>query len=133
MAPGSYQTYAYARGRDTVIKGTCQSVGCIAYAKGWDSVIDESTELGKSQADYIRHSSGRTFKELKDAAGLTIFRFEAFQRCFTDHRTVPEKFYVRKGDWRQNQGLIRRHVNGLDWAEDCSEQLDRIKTRIERG
>lgn len=133
MAPGSYQTYAYTRGRDTVIKGTCQSVGCIAYAKGWDSVIDESSELGRSQAVYIRTQSGRTFKEMRNEQGLTVFRFEPYQRCFTDHRTIPERFFVRGGDWRQNRGLIRKHVSGLDWAEDQAEHLDRIKTRIERG
>lgn len=133
MPVGAYQTYAYSRRRDTVIKAACQQVGCEAYRKGWDSIIDESTDLGKSQAAYIRTQSGRTFSELKDAAGLTIFRFESGQRCFTDHQTVAESFYVRKGDWRQNQGLIRKHVNGLDWAEDMQENLDRVRTAQERG
>lgn len=133
MPVGAYQTYGYKRSRDIVIKGTCQSVGCPDYRHGWDSIIDETTDLGRSQAHYIRTQSGRTFKELKDVAGLTVFRFESGQRCFTDHRTIREKFYVRGGDWRKNQGLIRAHANGADWAEDQAEHLDRLKTRIERG
>lgn len=133
MPVGAYQTYGYSRRRDTVIKAACQQVGCEAYRKGWDSIIDESTDLGRSQAAYIRTQSGRDFRELKSVEGLTIFRFEPGQRCFTDHQTVAESFYVRKGDWRENRGLIRKHVNGLDWAEDMQENLDRVRTAQERG
>lgn len=133
MAPGAYQTYGYKRGRDTVIVAACRDVGCEQYRNGWDSVIDETTDLGRTQAAYIRQRSGRSFKELRTAAGLTVFRFEPGQRCFTDHQTIPEKFYVRGGDWRQNQGLIRQHANGAEWAEDFGEHQQALADEIEKG
>ena len=133
MPAQAYQTYAYSRGRDIRRKAACQEVGCEAYKHGWESAFDESTELGRQQAHYVRTQSGRTFREYRSEAGLTVFRFEPYQRCFADHQTVAEAFYVRGGDWRLNQGLIRRHVNGRDWAEDMAEQLDTIRTAQERG
>lgn len=133
MDPQAYQTYAYSRGRDIRRKAACQEVGCEAYRHGWESAFDESTELGRQQAHYVRTQSGRTFREYRSEAGLTVFRFEPYQRCFADHQTIAEAFYVRGGDWRLNQGLIRRHANGRDWAEDMAEQLDTIRTAQERG
>lgn len=133
MPAQAYQTYAYRRGRDIRRKAACQEVGCEAYRLGWETAVDEATEMGRQQAHYIRTQSGRTFREYRSEAGLTVFRFEPYQRCFADHQTVAEAFYVRGGDWRLNQGLIRRHANGRDWAEDMAEQLDTIRTAQERG
>ena len=133
LQPGMYQTYAYSRGRDIRRKAACREVGCEAYRHGWETAVDEATEMGRAQARYIRSQSGRTFREYRSEAGLTVFRFEPYQRCFADHQTVAEAFYVRGGDWRQNQGLLRRHANGADWAEDMAEQLDTIRTAQERG
>lgn len=133
MPAQAYQTYAYSRGRDIRRKAACQEVGCEAYRLGWETAVDEATEMGRQQARYIRTQSGRTFREYRSEAGLTVFRFEPYQRCFADHQTVAEAFYVRGGDWRLNQGLIRRHANGRDWAEDMAEQLDTIRTAQERG
>lgn len=133
MPAQAYQTYAYSRGRDIRRKAACQEVGCEAYRLGWETAVDEATEMGRQQAHYIRTQSGRTFREYRSEAGLTVFRFEPYQRCFADHQTVAEAFYVRGGDWRLNQGLIRRHANGRDWAEDMAEQLDTIRTAQERG
>lgn len=133
MPAQAYQTYAYSRGRDIRRKAACQEVGCEAYKHGWETAVDESTEMGRQQARYIRTQSGRTFREYRSEAGLTVFRFEPYQRCFADHQTIAEAFYVRGGDWRLNQGLIRRHANGRDWAEDMAEQLDTIRTAQERG
>jgi hypothetical protein len=133
MPASAYQTFAYARGRDTARKATCQQVGCQAFARGWESTFDESTDLGRSQAHYVRTGSGRAFKESRTGAGLTVFRFEPYQRCFADHKTVAESFSVYGGDRRQNRGVIRRHANGADWAEDFSEHQDKLNTILERG
>lgn len=133
MPAGAYKTYAYSRGRDIRRKAACQEVGCEAYRIGWESMFDETTELGREQAHYVRTGSGRTFKEYRSEAGLTVFRFEPGQRCFRDHETVAEAFYVRGGDFRLNQGLIRRHANGRDWAEDMGEHQQKLADQIERG
>lgn len=133
LAPGAYQTYAYARKRDTVIKSACEQVGCENFRKGWMMVVDERTPLGMAQAHYIRTQSGRTFRDGKVSTGETVFVFESGQRCFADHATIPEAFWVRGGDWRADKGLIRRHKNGLDWAEDFGEHQQRIAAEQERG
>lgn len=80
MPAQAYQTYAYRRGRDIRRKAACQEVGCEAYRLGWETAVDEATEMGRQQAHYIRTQSGRTFREYRSEAGLTVFRFEPYQR-----------------------------------------------------
>lgn len=133
MAVGAYKTYAVAQPSDATVKTACKDAGCLAYHYGWESAVDESTDLGKQQADYIRLRSGRTFKESKTDAGLTVFRFESGQRCFTEHYTKPQIHLVRAGDWRSNLGLIRRHTRGMDWVEDFAEHQDRLAIRLGQG
>lgn len=130
--PGDYQTYTIRRRPDTVIKAACEQVGCEYWRSGWRTTVDETTDLGRSQAAWIRGSSGRTFRESK-SDGLTVFIFDSGQRCFTDHQTIMEKFRVRGGDYRKNLGLIREHTNGVDWAEDLVEHLGRIDEERNRG
>ncbi|MGI5286645.1 hypothetical protein ACQEVF_25355 [Nonomuraea polychroma] len=130
---GAYQTYAWAAPRDTRIKSVCEDVGCMAWLHGWTSTFDESTELGRNQADYVRRRSGRDFKESRTAEGLTVFRFAPYQRCFANHETRPAVWWVRGGDWRQDRGLIRRHTSGRDWVEDFAEHQDRLADRLRRG
>lgn len=134
LAVGDYQTYSIDAPHDRLVKVACEQVGCDAYRHGWESTIDESTDLGQRQARYIRGESRRTFRELRTAAGLTVFRFEPGQRCFADHQTRPEIYLVRDGDWRGNPtGRTRRHVNAADWQEDFGEHQQRIADQIERG
>ncbi|MEV3857725.1 hypothetical protein AB0J38_25795 [Streptomyces sp. NPDC050095] len=127
LAPGAYQTYSITSPRDTSVVAACQQVGCVAWLRGWESAIDESTDLGKTQAAYIRQSSGRTFREMKRADGLTVFRFDSGQRCFTEHKTRPEVYVVRDGDWRGNPtGRTRTHARPQDWVEDFGEHQLRL-------
>lgn len=128
----AYQTYSVTRRPDSFVKAACADVGCQAYLRGWETAVDESTALGQQQAAYIRTKAGRTFSELRRGE-LTIFRFEAKQRCFADHQTVAEKFTVLNGDWRGYQGVRRVHVNGRDWAEDFGEHQQKIHDQIEKG
>ncbi|QDN57390.1 hypothetical protein [Streptomyces sp. S1D4-20] len=134
MPVGAYQTYSITAPRDVTVVAACEQVGCEAWARGWDSVIDESTDLGKTQAAYIRGQSGRTFREMKTEAGLTVFRFEAHQRCFAEHRTRPEIYLVRDGDHRGNPtGRQRQHARPADWVEDFGDHQQRIAEQAERG
>lgn len=116
---------------------TCADVGCEAMAGGWRSVIDESTELGQKQAHYIRRESGRKHVEHRDQAGLTVFEFEAGQRCFAPHQVRldrPEIYLVRGGDFRGNpSGQVRKHANAADWVEDFQDHQGRLAETIERG
>lgn len=134
LAPGAYQTYSIDQPPDTLVRAACEQAGCVAWARGWQSTIDESTPLGAKQAAYIRTQSGRTFREQRTAAGLTVFVFEARQRCFTDHKTRPQLFAVRDGDWRGNPtGRVRQHQRPADWVEDFGEHQLRLIDQQQEG
>ena len=132
--PTDYITYSIRAGRDTSVVAACRDVGCEYWAHGWDTTVDEATDLGKAQAAYIRHKSGRTFTEQRTGAGLTVFRFEAFQRCFTEHRTRPDVFLRRDGDWRGNPTQrVHRHVRAMDWIEDFQEHEGSLADERQKG
>lgn len=129
---GAYKTYQILSPADRDVLTACKDAGCRAWRYGWITEVDEATELGKQQASYIRWKSGRTFTETQ-SAGLTLFRFEARQRCFAEHRTRPELYLVRGGDWRKNLGIITEHVRPADWADDMQETLGAIAERQKKG
>lgn len=135
IAPGAYQTFSVSSPRDTTRKAACEEVGCPDWRDGWESHIDESTELGRQQAVYIRTRSGRTFRELPRASegAVTVFRFEAGQRCFREHHTRAESYAVLSGDWRQYRGVLRRHTRAADWVEDFGEHQQRLADQREKG
>ena len=129
-----YQTFSVRTRSDRAVKTVCEKVGCPAWRQGWESVIDERTDLGKQQAAYIRTQSGRTFREQKTAAGLTVFRFESGQRCFAEHQTRPELYLVRDGDYRGNPtGRRRVHTRAADWVEHMQEEFGRFDEDRHRG
>lgn len=132
--PQAYQTFSVRSRPDKAVRTVCEQVACQAWRQGWESSIDERTDLGKAQAAYIRTESGRTFREMRTEAGLTVFRFESGQRCFADHKTRPELYLVRDGDFRGNPtGQRRQHVRAADWVDDMQEQLGRFNEDRRRG
>ncbi|MBX9392281.1 hypothetical protein K4749_01370 [Streptomyces sp. TRM72054] len=135
LPAAAYQTYTIAQPRDTTVVAACEQVGCPQWRHGWDSVIDERTELGASQAAYIRTQSRRTFREMKTDAGLTVFRFESGQRCFAEHRTRPQLFAVRDGDAARGNptGRVRKHTRPTDWVEDFGENQLRLVEEQRKG
>jgi len=130
---GAFQTYRIISPPDRSVRAACEQVGCQAWLYGWETRLDERTPLGQAQALYIRADSGRTFRELRTAEGLTVFRFEPRQRCFAEHRTRPEMYLVRGGDWREDLGLIRQHQRPVDWVEDFSLHQDRLADQQRKG
>lgn len=134
LAPAAYQTYRISSPRDTLVRAACEQVRCAAWRLGWEMKVDESTDLGKRQAAYLRNKSGRTFRERRTEIGLTVFQFEAGQRCFQDHKTRPELFIVRDGDWRENPtGRTRQHTRPQDWVEDFGEHQQKLVDSQKRG
>lgn len=130
----AYQTFSVRTRSDQLVRTVCEESGCPAWRQGWESVIDESTPLGREQAVYIRAQSGRTFRETRTAAGLTVFRFESGQRCFADHSTRPELYLVRDGDYRGNPtGRQRQHTRPTDWVEHMQEEIGRFNEDRRRG
>ncbi|MCZ4509950.1 hypothetical protein O3Q52_17445 [Streptomyces sp. ActVer] len=151
-APSDYQTYSITSPPDRQVKAACERAGCVGWRHGWQSVIDESTACGATgtgplcawaaagrmpcgtcQATYIRQRSGRTFREQKTGAGLTVFSFESGQRCFAEHQTRPEIYAVRGGDYREITGPTRTHQRATDWQEDFGEHQLRLVDLRQRG
>ncbi|RLV66354.1 hypothetical protein STAN_1875 [Streptomyces sp. CBMAI 2042] len=131
---GAYQTYSITSPTDTTVRAACQQVGCQAWLHGWESTIDEATDLGAQQAAYIRTQARRTFREQRTEGGLTVFRFESGQRCFAEHKTRPEIYAVRDGDWRGNPtGRHRTHARPQDWVEDFGEHQLRLVDQKKEG
>jgi hypothetical protein len=129
-----YQTYEVRAGRDVEIIAACKDVGCPHWTRGWETTVDEMTGLGQSQADYIRTKSGRTFTERKTGDGKTVFLFDAHQRCFREHRTRPDVFLRRHGDFRGNpSGRAFHHTGALEWFEDLIENQQRLNEAIQKG
>lgn len=130
----AYQTFQVVSPQDTSVVVACEQAGCPNWRNGWVTLVDTTTELGARQAAYIRSgATGRSYTELAAKAGEAAFRFDSHQRCFAEHRTRPELYVVRGGDWRSHLGLIRQHRNAADWVEHCAEHQARLHDRIERG
>lgn len=132
MPMQAYQTWSVKSRPDTRVVSVCEKVGCPQWRSGWESVIDEGTELGRSQALFIRRS-GRTFREQKNGLGLTVFRFESGQRCFAEHRTRPELYLVRGGDYRGTVGKVRVHQNPADWVEHVQQHMAGLLDERDKG
>jgi hypothetical protein len=133
LPSSQYQTYAISSPTDRLVLAACHQVGCPAWTHGWESAIDERTELGQGQALYIRTQGGRTFKESRTGDGLTVFRFDSGQRCFSEHRTRPEVYTVKPGDWRGTYGDTRRHASAADWVDEFGEHQQNLADLIEKG
>ena len=126
-----YKTYQIVSPLSTHWRdGTCEEAGCKGYEFGWQTAVDEATDLGARQAHYIRRQSGRRFTERRTEIGLTAFVFEPGQTCFATHKVPlerPELYVVRGGDWRGNpRGDVRRHSSPDAWVDDFATHQDRI-------
>jgi hypothetical protein len=126
---------------------TCEDVDCPHYLLGWQSIIDESTEMGQRQAYYIRKESGRRFREEPGgfavapvpSAGMTVFTFEPGQPCFraSEHKAQngrPERYIQRGGDYRGNpDGRVIEHSGPAPWVDSFGENQERLAAAQERG
>lgn len=141
MPAHAYKTYAIVAPRSThFVPASCAEVDCPHFLNGWQSVIDETTELGQRQAYYIRKQSGRAHREERRPDGLTVFTFEAGQPCFdagkhTRRLDRPELYIVRDGDHRGNpRGTeARQHARPQDWVEDFAEHQQALADEHQKG
>lgn len=149
LSPNKMQTYAVDSPLDThFTKVDCEEVGCGAHDNGWATVVDESSDLGKRQAAYIRTECRPTtaklapgaqcrarYIESRTEAGWTAFTFPPGQQCFQTHqKRLPreELYLVRQGDWR-SYGATRQHDRAEHWVEDMAENQDRLNRLIKKG
>ncbi len=137
LPPAAYKTYAVSSPVSTHTRvGTCDEAGCLARAHGWQTAVDETTDLGQRQAHYIRSVAGRRYVERRTEVGLTAFTFEAGQICFATHRVSlqrPEFYTVRGGDWRGNPlgTPARVHSSADSWVDDFATHQERIARAAE--
>lgn len=125
----SMKTYAIASPKGTHWrKASCDEVGCKPHANGWETKVDETTDLGRRQAHYIRRESRRPFKERREA-GLTVFTFPAGTECFAGHQVRtdrPELFLVVGGDHRGNPRGERIEHTPENWVDDFATHQERL-------
>ncbi len=140
MPVSAYKTYQVTAPLSTHFRrATCAEVDCPHYVHGWQTTIDERTELGQEQAHYIRNGARRQYTEDRNQApGLTVFTFEAGQTCFAgDQHHVPldrpALYVVRDGDWRGNPtgNIARRRPD--EWVDDFAAHQDKLATELEKG
>ncbi len=120
--------------------GTCEEDDCEQFIKGWQTVVDETTDLGQQQAAYIRgdktrrHVESREIVELPphapdappvNAVPRTVFRFEAGQKCFRQHRVPLDRpeIYLVRGE-RGAQSLV--HSGPEAWVDDFCTNQERV-------
>lgn len=139
MVPVEFmKTYAVVASLETHYrKATCEEVECLAMARGWKTVLDESDARQKLLANYIRNQSGRRFEEYREG-GVVTFMFPAGQTCFQPHHISldrPANYLVKGGDWRGNPTGTRTivHRRPEDWVEDFAEHQMAVAERVKRG
>lgn len=136
MLPNAYQTYQAVRPRATHSReATCQEVDCQAYARGWRTIVDVTSPIGRRRANYIRLHSGRRFTAVERPGGAVEFTFPAGQLCFAEHRVNVERptLYLRRGgDWRAttSEPVI---LNERDWIDDFANHQSKLAEQAERG
>lgn len=112
--------------KDTTVRAACGDVNCDNWRYGWETILDERTPQGRDAAAWIRSGqSGRTYRELPGGE-VTVFRFEAGQRCFDEHRTRPARWLVRAGG-------VRQHATMRDWIDDLGEHAGRLEEQAKQG
>jgi hypothetical protein len=140
LPPTAYTTYTIAVPLATHWRAaTCSEVDCPQWLNGWQSLVDEATELGQQQAYYIRHDRTRRHTETRTPEGLTAFTFEPGQQCYaaSSHRIQngrPERYIQRSGDHRGNpDGRVTEHTGAAPWVDSFGENQERLADAAGRG
>jgi hypothetical protein len=154
--PNQMETYAIKSPKSTHMRSaSCGEVDCPHHIHGFDTIVDEATDLGAQRAAYIRRecdrigttSSGahlmgrRRYTQLITPNDLgvmmTTFHFPAGQRCFNEHVVPlgrPEIFLHRAGDIRGcPDGRIHRYDRPDQWVDDCAGHQERLADLQQKG
>lgn len=112
---------------DTTVKAACEDVGCDQWRHGWETVCDLDDPMGVQVAMLIR--SGQTGRSYTEFPGNpVVFRFEAGQRCFREHRTRPARWAVR-----ERGRVVAVHSRLADWGEDLVDHAGRLQDQLRKG
>lgn len=102
---------------------TCRESLCLAHVNGWETLVP----MDSVQADYIRRSSGRRFREDITGDNLSRFTFESGQECFERHlkRNDRDALYIRR--IAHDSKLVETDR----WLWDLHEETYKIKRERE--
>jgi len=138
LPAGAYKTYQLLAPVSTHYRlATCAEVNCEAYRYGWAITV-----FAGSDDEQVLRRAGRQFLAEDAGDGFIRFVFPQGQPCFrvSTHRIALEReplYFVRRGTWVRDPNerlpVLRRHVNGDDWAEDFGEHQQCITDRVKRG
>lgn len=136
-----YQTFQIKAPKDTHFRVVpCDGVPgrCDASERGWKMTIDLNTDLGKQQARYIKHQSGRRYEIAEQKDGMVTLVFPGGQPCFATHRVRndrPEVYAVRGGDFRGNptRAITRVHKKPEFWVEEFALNQEKISDIQKKG
>ena len=107
---------------------TCREVRCPDHVNGWQTYVPA---VGP-QADYIRHSSQRSFTESRAGDGTACFTFPPGQRCFRSH--VHRLPLEREPVFRQGQGRGGLVTQDFDeWRDHYNDHATRINQARKEG
>ncbi|RSN26494.1 hypothetical protein DMC63_01270 [Streptomyces sp. WAC 05977] len=110
--------------------GTCEEDDCVYFREGWATRCDEIPgSLGESQAAYIRADKSRRYTETREGPTTVVFRFEAGQKCYRQHRVPlgrPELYLVRE----EGDGQATVHSGPDAWLDDFNTNQDRLNRYI---
>ena len=111
----------------------CHEMHCGAWAHGWQTLCDVSTEIGQRRARYIIDHSGRHWTAKQDG-GMVTFTFPPGQQCFAEHRVALDReplFTLKRGDWRTY--ARPRVVDGSEWLDRFANNQIKLKETHDRG
>lgn len=104
---------------------TCEDVDCEHYLKGWITIVPS---VGP-QADYIRKSSKRKFKEEKTPEGMSKFIFSSGQKCFREHKFPNGRPHI----WSHHKGQHNRIMQPRDFKDLMSEEAYKVNQELQKG
>lgn len=110
---------------------SCQQYGCLTQQRGFRTILDTATDLGRAQAGYLRTRAGRPHREHRSGPSQVTFVFPPGTDCFTTHRQPlgrPALYVVRDGDWRAYGPATRLRPD--QWVDTMADHLDQLRRKV---
>lgn len=135
MPTQNYETFAIRSPLTTHFRrARCAEVACAAYREGWTY---REQDLDEKLLYLVTHA-GKRYRRVTASATESYLVFEPGQACFaaSTHRIKlerPEFFYAGRGDFRSFSTRRAVQYSSDDWLDKFANDLDSVRTQIERG
>ena len=130
-----YKSYSWRQPLETHFRRvSCADVQCADYRKGWVTLVDTATELGRRQFDYLTHDTSRSPQMEKSGTSLVSFTYPPGSQPFDSTRHEHYKpigydpvMLVHGGDFRGNpRGEPARIMRPADWIDDFAAHQEML-------